>query len=193
MQGKKGGDKMQVVFYRGPKKKTITLQLTKRPIPNVPLDPKELASRVRITYQEALSKVQACFIGVSEAEAEFESVPGEWSAKQVLAHLIQTERGWISNLDDAVGGYERLADDWGGNLPSHIHATVKAYGTVKSMLDELELLSKEMVSFIESLPPPFVERKASYFTNAVQLLDLEGHTLSHLAQIKAAIESAGER
>ena len=193
MQGKKAGDKLQVVFYRGPVKKTITLQLTKRPIPIVPWDPNELASRVRITYQEALSKVQACFIGMSEAEAEFESVPGEWSAKQVLAHLIQTERGWISNLDDAVGGYERLADDWGGNLPSHIHATVKAYGTVKSMLDELELLSKEMVSFIESLPPAFVERKASYYTNAVQLLDLEGHTLSHLAQIKAAIESAGER
>jgi uncharacterized protein YndB with AHSA1/START domain len=190
LQGKKCGDKMQVVFYRGPKKKTVTMQLTKRPNPNIPWDPKELASRVRITYDEALSKVEACFIGVSEAEADYEPAPGEWSAKQVLAHLIQTERGWIANLDDAVGGYERLADDWGGNLPSHIHATTKAYATVKSMLDELKRLSVEMVFFIEALPPRFVERKASYFTNAVQLLDLEGHTLSHLDQIKAAIGSA---
>ena len=187
LQEKKGGDKIQVVFYRGPKKKTATMQLTQRPIPNIPWDPKELASRVRITYDEALSKVEACFIGVSEAEADFEPAPGEWSAKQVLAHLIQTERGWIANLDDAVGGYERLADDWGGNLPAHINATVNAYGMVKTMLDELKRLSVEMVSFIATLPPSFVERKATYFTNAVQLLDLESHTLSHLDQIKAAI------
>ena len=61
------------------------------------------------------------------------------------------------------------------------------------MLDELKRLSVEMVFFIEALPPRFVERKASYFSNAVQLLDLEGHTLSHLDQIKAAIRSAGKK
>lgn len=193
LQGKKGGDQIQVVYYHGPEKKTVMMELTRRPVLDIPWEPAELARRVRSTYDEALAKLGTCFNGVSEKEADFEPVPGEWSAKQVLGHLIQTERGWLANLDDAVGGYECLADDWGGNLPSHITATVKSYGTVKAMLGELRQLSIEMVAFIERLPSTSVERKASYYTNAVQLLDIESHTLMHLDQIKTALEMARNR
>ncbi len=149
-----------------------------------------LAEQVRVKYEDAQHKLDECFMGVSEADADHEPSPGEWSAKQVLAHLIQTERGWIANLDDAVGGYERLADDWGGNLPGHIHATVAAYGSYKNMLDELKRLSVEMVTFLAALPKSFVDRKASYFLNAVQMLELESHTNSHVDQIKAALAAA---
>ena len=193
LQGKKGGEQVQVVYYHGPEKKTVMMELSKRPVPSIPWDPAELARLVRSAYDEALSKLGACFEGVSEKEADFEPAPGEWSAKQVLGHLIQTERGWIANLDDAVGGYERLADDWGGNLPTHINATVQAYGTVQAMLDELKRLSIEMVTFIGQLPPSFVDRKASYYTNAVQLLDLESHTLMHLDQINASLHMGRNR
>jgi uncharacterized protein YndB with AHSA1/START domain len=193
LQGKKGGDQVEVVYYHGPVKKTVMMELTKRPIPDIPWEPAELAKRVRSIYDNALARLDTCFTGVNEEEADYEPAPGEWSAKQVLGHLIQTERGWIPNLDDAIGGYERLADDWGGNLPSHINATVKAYGTIKAMLDELRQLSVEMVTFIELIPSSFVERKACYYTNAVQLLDLENHTLMHLDQINAAIEMARKR
>ena len=190
LQGKKGGDQVQVVYYRGPEKKVVTMQLSKRPIPEISWDPAELARRVRLTYDDSLLKLETCLQGISEADADRQPAPGEWSARQVLAHLIQTERGWIANLDDVVGGYERLSDDWGGNLPSHINATVKAYGTVRGMLDELKRLAIEVVSFTEALPPAFIERKASYFLNAVQLLELESHTISHIEQIQAALAAA---
>ncbi len=190
LAGKKGGDKVDVVFYRGPQKKTVTMELTKRPVPDISWDPAELAKQVRLKYDDALSKLEACFKGVSEAEADREPAPGEWSAKQTLAHLIQTERNWIANLDDSVGGYERLADDWGGNLPAHVNATVKAYGGVRGMLDELTRLSVEMVAFVAALPDSFVERKASYFLNAAQALELESHNISHIEQINAALAAA---
>jgi uncharacterized protein YndB with AHSA1/START domain len=190
LQGKKGGDKVEVVFYRGPQKNTITMELSKRPVPEISWNPAELAEQVRVKYEEAQGRLDGCFIGVSEAEADHEPSPGEWSAKQVLAHLIQTKRGWIANLDDAVGGYERLADDWGGNLPGHIRATVAAYGTFKNMLDELKRLSVEMVTFLGALPKSFIDRKASYFLNAVQMLEMESHTTSHVDQIKAAFAAA---
>jgi hypothetical protein len=93
-------------------------------------------------------------------------------------------------LDDSVGGYERLADDWGGNLSFHINATVKAYGSARCMLDELQRLSVEMVAFLTSLPKSFVTRKASYFLSAAQLLEVESHTISHIDQIKVAIDDA---
>jgi hypothetical protein len=190
LTGKKGGDKVEVVFYRGPQKKTVTMELTKRPVQDISWNPAELAKQVRLIYDDSLSRLETCFKDVNEAEADREPAPGEWSAKQTLAHLIHTERGWIANLDDSVGGYERLADDWGGNLPAHINATIEAYGSVRGMIDELKRLSVEMVAFLAALPNSFVERKASYFLTATQMLELESHTISHIDQINAAIASA---
>ncbi len=190
LQGKKGGDKVEVVFYRGPEKKTITMELTKRPVPDVPWEPAELAKRVRAKYDESLAALGQCFQGVSEAEADHEPAAGEWSAKQTLAHLIQTERNWIANLDDVVGGYERLADDWGGNLLAHINATVIAYKSVQGMLDELKRLADEIVAFVAALPPEFPTRKCSYFQAGWQMLEIQSHALSHVNQIKAAIAAA---
>jgi uncharacterized protein YndB with AHSA1/START domain len=190
LQGKKGGDKVEVVFYRGPQKMTAIMELSKRPVPDISWNPVELAANVRLEYDNSLTRLAACFKGVSEAEADHEPASGEWSAKQTLAHLIQTERGWIANLDDSVGGYERLADDWGGNLPGHIRATVAAFGTYQKMLEELKCLSVEMVTFISNLPNSFVERKSSYYLNAVQMLELESHTNSHIDQINASLDVA---
>jgi uncharacterized protein YndB with AHSA1/START domain len=190
LQGKKGGDKVQVVFYRGPEKKTVTMELSRRPIPDIPWQPAELAKRVRARFDDSLSKLEAEFEGVTESEADREPAPGEWSAMQTLAHLIQGERARLANLDDVVGGYPRVSDDWGGNLPAYINATVRAHGTVKSMLDELKRLSVETVAFLEDLPPAFVERKASYFIAAAQMVELESHTISHIDQIHAAIVAA---
>jgi uncharacterized protein YndB with AHSA1/START domain len=188
--GKKGGNKVEVVFYRGSQKKTVTMELTKRPVPDISWDPAELAKQVRLKYDDALNRLETCFKDVREAEADQEPAPGGWSAKQTLAHLIHTERNWVANLDDSVGGYERLADDWGGNLMAHVNATVEAYGTVKGLLDELRRLSIEMVAFQASLPKSFVERKGSYFLNAAQMLELESHTISHIDQINAALAAA---
>ncbi len=190
LSGKKGGDKAEVVFYRGAQKHTVTMELTKRPVPDVSWKPAELAQKARHMYDDALDRLQHCFKNVTELEAGRKPSPGEWSAKQTLAHLIHTERGWIANLDDSVGGYERLADDWGGNLPAHINATVAAYGTFERMLGELKCLSDEMVAFLGALPNSFIDRKASYFLNAVQVLELESHTVSHIEQINAALAAA---
>ncbi|MCX6035761.1 MAG: SRPBCC domain-containing protein [Chloroflexi bacterium] len=190
LKGKKGGDKVEVVFYRGPQKKTVSMELTKRPVPDISWNPAELAEQARLKYNDTLSRLEACFKDISEVEADREPAPGEWSAKKTLAHLIHTERGWIANLDDSVGGYERLADDWGGNLPAHINATVEAYGSVRCLLDELKHLSVEMVAFLAALPNSFVERKASYFLTAAQMLELESHTISHIDQINAALVAA---
>jgi len=190
LQGRKGGDKVEVVFYRGPQKKCVTMELSKRPVPDVPRDPIKLARRVRKQYNKSLAALKACFTGVSEAEADREPAPGEWGARQTLAHLIQTERGLIANLDDIVGGYERLSDDWGGNIPAHVNATVKAYKTVRGLLAEFKRLADEMVAFAAALPPDFVARRYSYFQAAWQMLEAENHTLSHVEQIKAALGKA---
>ena len=193
LRGTKGGDKVEVVFFRGPGKKTVTMELTKRPVPDVPWEPAELARQVRLKYDESLAALEQCFQSVTETEADRGPAAGEWSAKQTLAHLIQTERNWIANLDDVVGGYERLSDDWGGNLDAHIKATVLAYKNAQGMLDELKHLADETVAFLAALPPEFSARKCSYYLAAWQILQAQSHTFSHVEQIKSAIAAAQKK
>ncbi len=191
LQGKKGGDNIEAVFYRGPEKKTVTMELSKRPIPQIPWDAAGLAKVVRAKYDEGLAALEKALAGVSETEADFEPAAGEWSAKQVLAHLVQTERHWLENLDDVIGGYPRFSDEWAGNSTLHVRATAKAYKTVRGLLDEMKRLADEMTAYVAALPVEFLARKASYFQVANTLL--EGslpHILSHLNQIHAAIASA---
>jgi uncharacterized protein YndB with AHSA1/START domain len=188
LQGKKGGDKVDMIFYRGPERRTLTMELTKRPVPKIPWNPVELAEALRAKYDEGLTALENVFTNVSEPEAEHRSSPGEWNAKEVLAHLIQTERHWLENLDDVIGGFPRLSDDWAGNNMTHVSATAAAYTTVAGLLAEMKRLSDEMVMYAAGLPVEFVARKASYF-QAVNML-LEGslpHILSHIDQIERAI------
>jgi len=135
--------------------------------------------------------LEAAFQGIGESEASFGTSPNEWSAKEVLAHLIQTERHWLENLEDEIGGYPRFSDDWAGNCGMHVRAIVTAYGSTQGLLSEMRRLSDEMVAFVSALSAEFVARKASYFRIASMLI--EGslpHILSHINQIQTAITSA---
>jgi len=191
LQGKRPGDKIEVIFYRGAEKKTLTLELSKRPVPQIPWNTADLAQAVRIKYDEGLAALEEAFAGASEAAADLEPAPGEWSAKQVLAHLIQTERHWLENLDDLIGGYPRLSDEWAGNSTIHVRTTAAAYVSVRGLLQEMKRLSDEMTAYVAALPDEFIARKASYFQAANMLL--EGslpHILSHIDQIHSALASA---
>ena len=194
LQGKKGGDKVEAVFYRGPEKRSVTMELSKRPVPQIPWDASALASAMRAKYDEGLDALEKAFIGVSEADADLAPAPGEWSAKETVAHLIHNERHWLENLDDVIGGYPRLSDDWTGNSTIHARATAAAYKTVQGLLDEMKRLAAEMVAYVSVLPAEFVARKASYFQMANMLL--EGslpHIISHIDQIQNAISAAQKK
>jgi len=191
LQGKKVGDRLEAVFYRGPRKMSVLVELGKRPVPEIPWDVASLAKVVRSKYNEAISGLEAALAGVSEAEADLEPAQGEWSAKETLAHLIHNERHWLENLDDIIGGYPRLSDDWSGNSTLHVRATVSAYKSVGGLLDELKRLADEMVAYTSSLPGEFISRKASYFLTINMLLDGSlPHISSHLDQIKNAVAAA---
>jgi len=189
LQGRKGGDRVEVVYYRGPEKKTVTMELSKRPVPEIPWKPAELAKAMRTKYDEDLAALEKCLAGVTEAVADLRPAPHEWSAKDALAHLIHSERNSLGDLDDKVGGYERLSDDWGGNIDAHVRATVTAYKDVPGMLDELKRMADEMVAFLAALPPKFVARRSTYFLVAWQLLQGQTHTRSHIQQIQAAVDA----
>lgn len=190
MQGKKGGDVVEVVFYRGPEKKTVQMELSRRPMPEVPFDIPELVARARAVIEPALGEMEACFEGFTDEQARAKPAPGEWSALDVLAHIIQGERANRFFFDDIVGGYEHWADDWGGNIQAHLDATLSVYPTIRAMLDELRRNYQETLAYAAALPPEFLQDKGAFYRLGSGLVQADIHLRGHLRQIKDALAAS---
>jgi uncharacterized protein YndB with AHSA1/START domain len=190
INGKKGGDKVEVVFYRGSDKRTVTMELTKRPMPVVPWEPAKLATIAREKYEMAVGELLECLKGASEEQAAKKPNAQEWSVREVLAHLIHSERNFQSYMDDIIGGYDKWADDWGGNIDARIHATLIAYKNTNGLIQELKRLCEETINFIQLLPPEFVARKDSYYTIGLIIVQGPTHIENHIDQIRSAINFA---
>lgn len=190
LEGHRAGDEVQVDFYRGPQRKQVRMTLSGRPIPEIPQQAEALADAVLERYAQIDADLSAFFDGVSEAQAGYKIAPDAWSAKEILAHLIHSERGWQRWMADLVGGHEAWYDDWGGNLQVWIDATLAAFPTTDELLEELHRLNTETVAFVSNLPRSFVARKASYWRLAYQLLETPYHHQTHMAQMREAIAAA---
>ena len=193
LQHHRAGDQIEVVLYRGREKKTLTMELSRRPIPEIPAAAKDLADALRKRYAELEAELDKFFTGVTEEEASYKPAPDEWSVKENLAHLIQGERGTQSYLAELISGQERYADDFGDNVHAAVEATVATYPTLKSLIQELKRSDAETVEFIARLPAKFVARKGSYWRVAYNLLDSPFHFHEHVAQMTAALDAARKK
>ncbi len=188
--GKKGGDQIEVVFYRGPEKKTVTMELSKRPMPDVPFDPAEFARRAREIYESGLAEVEKCFEGVTDAQALARPAPDEWSALEVVAHLIHGERFNQIQLTGLIDGYEPVTDGFGSNVTAQVQATVKANPSVALMLSALRRAVEETLAYISFIPDEFTKNKGSYYRFGFGLLQPNFHLTGHTQQIKIALAAA---
>jgi hypothetical protein len=185
------GDQVEMVYYRGAEKKSATMELSGRPLPEVPATAEALAEAVRQTYQELDTELSAFLADVSEEEAAHHPAPDEWSVKETLAHLIAGERGFHQWITDLIGDSEPWYDRWGGNVPARHEALLSVYPTLPVLLEELKRGEAETVALLMVLPPEFVARKGSFTRLGYYLLEMPGyHTRTHLDQMRQAVEAA---
>ena len=177
-------------FYRGSERKSVTMELYKRPLPEIPSRPEDLAAEMRRRDEKSIAELAEVLAGVSDAEAAHKPAPGEWSAKEVLAHLIHELRGNLAFINDLLGGYEPLYDDYGPNSECRLSATLAAIPTLSGLLEEYRRISVETASFIECLPESFLEHKGSYWRIAHNTMNPDYHLYSHLDQMREAIADA---
>jgi uncharacterized protein YndB with AHSA1/START domain len=191
LNGKQAGEQVEVVFYRGAELKKVQMQLSGRPLPEIPNTPSDMANRAREIFQKDLAELEPALQGLTEEEASYKPSPEEWSVKEVLAHLIHSEREFQSTISDMYSGQERVADDFTGNLNARVAATVVAYPRLLDLLEELKRSLAETNALIAAAPQDFVARKGSYTRLGYYSLDSSNsHILDHMGQIKAVVESA---
>jgi hypothetical protein len=181
---------VEVVFYRGGEKKKLDMKLSGRPLPEIIWEPQALAEEARKEYSQIETELERLFGGVSEEQAAFRPALGEWSAKDILAHLIHSERGWQQWVGEMIGGHQPFYDDWGGNIQARNAATLAAYPTLAELIADLKRLHHESTALLANLPADFVARKGTYWSLAYGVLEEPYHFYTHLEQMRAAIEAA---
>lgn len=183
----RAGERVEVVFYRGTERTTVTMELSSRPLAEVPSDPSRLAGAVKQVYEQANPELEAILGGISDEQASRHPAPGEWNAKEVLAHLIAGERdtqNWIGSL---VVGDE--VNTLVNNVDTRIKATVAVFDTLPALVDEFKRAQAETVAMVATLPPDFVAHKGSYVKMGRGLLEAF-HIQNHIGQIRAAVQPA---
>ena len=190
LQGRRAGDCLEVVFFRGGEKMTVQMELSRRPMPEIPSTLEAFGEAVRQRYTKMEAELDKFFTNVTEEEASYKPAPDEWSAKEVLAHLIRGERGGQLHYEELIGAQESWSDDYSGNLQAAIVATVTAFPTLAELLAELKRLFTESAALLSNLPPAFLERKGSYWRMAYGELEAPYHLFTHLEQMEAAINAA---
>lgn len=183
----RAGDEVPVTYYRGSEKLTATVTLSARSIEEPPATPEALAEAYGKSAADFLARLEETLGGVGEDAAGRRPGPGEWSAKDVLCHLIAGERATQEWVVDIVGGQERWSDDWVGNLDIAHAGLLAVYPTTAELLEELKRNTWETRAMVAALPEEFVARRGAYWQTAHGLMEAPAHNQDHLEQIKQAL------
>jgi uncharacterized protein YndB with AHSA1/START domain len=184
-------DNVEVVFYRDGQKHTTSVELSRRPVPDIPDSPAALAAQAREVYDQLDAELDAILEGVSDQEAATPPAEGEWSVMQVLAHLVLGER--TTHLGTAMRINDQVLDAFPGNSPAPIEALIAVYPTLADMVALWKRTEAETVALLARLPEELVARKGVYIQMIEGLVwGIPNHTRGHYAQMRRVIATMRE-
>jgi uncharacterized protein YndB with AHSA1/START domain len=189
----KAGDQVEVMYYRGGEKKSTSMTLSRRPLPEIPATQYELADLVSKENAKIQDKLDGLLANLKESEASYKPDSKEWNVKENIAHLLQGERYtqmWILQL---LGNQEQFSDDWVGNLYPAVASTVAAYPSLPDIREEYRRSMAETVALLNHLPDQFVAKKGSFWRISTNLLEGASHFDSHLEQMTKLVEEAKQK
>ena len=184
------GDVVEVTFYRGSEKKAVKMTLSGRSIPPIPASGAELARQVEPIYRQYEAEFEALLNSASEEECAHKPSPSEWSANEILAHIIHSEIGWQNYASEIIAGYEGAYDDFGGNLQARIDGTTAVFHDKSELFRELKAHDSETLMMLANISEDLVTHKGRFWKLTFQASQNSYHLQSHLEQMRAAIGAA---
>jgi len=190
LESHRAGEKVKLGYYRGGEKLSAKARLSRCPTLEVPLQADVLAETVSKQYDRFSVELDGLLAGVSEEAAEYRSDAEEWSVKDVLAHLIATERELQAWIARRIVGQEANFVLY-ANQPVRIRAIISNFPTLAGLKAELKRNQAETVAIAYDLPEEFVARRQVYWRVGYILLQTSArHLADHLVQIRETLEKA---
>jgi hypothetical protein len=188
--GLKANDKVEVVYYRGAKRMTTEMVLSGRPLPKIPATSAAFATAYQKKADADYKDLSNAFKGISDAAASKKPAKNEWSAKEVVAHLLEGERGWHMYIHQLLFSEEQVSDGFADNSNERIMAEASAYPSVKDLLLEFRRSQLVTIAFLKNLPKSFHIHKGTWWHLVMAMLaGPNTHTHDHIDQIKRAVGS----
>lgn len=131
--------------------------------------------------------------GVDEAQASARPRPDEWSVKEVLGHMCDTER---------IFAYRALRMARGDTTPlpgfeqdDYVRATDFNRRTLASLLDEFEAQRRGNLLFLEALTAAEIDRRGTAsngpFSVRALIYVMAGHVLHHVESLRVDYQVGG--
>jgi uncharacterized protein YndB with AHSA1/START domain len=189
LRARRAGDVVDVELVRGQKRETVQVALGSRPMPEMSDSAADLADRLAETVKEVEAELKATLDGVSDEEAGQPPAQGEWSAKQVLAHLSTGERAFHTVLVNwAVNGWLDGGPISQDQILGQLDAALAVTPTLEGLVERFLADQNETVALIRYLPDETVAHKARFRRITEAVLFGPDHVRGHVEQIKNAIE-----
>jgi uncharacterized protein YndB with AHSA1/START domain len=185
MGNKKPGDEVEISYQRDGVQHHAIMPLVGYPVPEAAADFIGLSERLAGLYDAIKQDLRALYANASPEKAAHRPAAGEWSANDVVAHLILTER-WLQNF---IGGLLQGPEPSGytANTQARIDGLVQVYPTADAILAAYEASLDETVALVRAMPADALERKTNLWWTTFELHQLEQHARQHLNQIADAL------
>ncbi len=191
-QDKRAGDTVEVAFYRGSDYRTAAMVLSARWLPEIPPTPADLAAALRSMNAGLMEELRQAVEGVPQEQAEARPGSHDWSALEVMAHLVVNERETHAWLADMINDDERFSDRYTNatSVNARVDAVVAVHPTIEEMLKAVRDALTETEQIVANMPEEATVHRGNYWRIAHNLVQNDQHWHEHVEQIQAALEHA---
>jgi hypothetical protein len=187
----KAGDTIPVTFYQDGEVHESELTLSAYPVPEVPATAQDLADNLNAFFKKANKKIDQILTDQSDAQTSYQPAAGEWSAKEVIAHLVASEMDSLGWLGSYIAGREVYA--YTSAVPARIKMVLSQHPTMDALLERLKQAQNELVAMVREIPADVAGRKTSMIRLAFAYsLDISLHYRDHLGQLKETLAMAAD-
>lgn len=188
VSGKRAGDRVEVVVYRGARKLAFEMELSHRKLPETPTTITELVESAHRHADAGIAAIDAFANGVPDEDTGIRPTANEWSVKEILAHLVLAERYYQEFISEVLASQEHWTDDYAGNQDAPIQAVITANPRFFKMVDLLRRAIRETEGLYAALPVELEQRKGSFWRLAYNEVESPAHLEAHLGQMRQALE-----
>jgi uncharacterized protein YndB with AHSA1/START domain len=190
LRAHQAGDTVDVELVHGQERRTTQVRLGQRPQAEVPGTIEELAGRLDERQREVDEQLRAAVAGVTEEESEQCPEEGQWSVKQILAHLSDGERaGQVFLVNIAINGWLDAGPVSNEQNAGRLEAILAVTPTLQGLVDRLLADEAETVEILRRLPERTLAHKARFRRISQFMLLGPDHTREHVEQIQRTVEA----